>query len=94
MSTAADGDEGLSRAKTLPVDLIVLDGGLAMSGVVRRRLNAEAATSDVPVLWVGAPSPRMDFPPQPIADADRTLTLPFSFVQMRETANELLSLPS
>ena len=90
VSTAADGEEGISRAKSLPVDLIVLDNGLPTSGTVRAQLRAEAATAHLPVLWVGARLPRLDFEFLTPADADDVLPMPFSFVQMRETANRLL----
>lgn len=52
--TAGDGEVGLALARTEPVDLITLD--LLMSPVrgreVLRRLRADAATRDIPVVLV------------------------------------------
>ncbi|HTQ30295.1 MAG TPA: hypothetical protein VMI53_03720 [Opitutaceae bacterium] len=93
VSTAAGGGEGLDRARTLPVDLIVLDSDLCRSAAIRAQLKTEKATRNVPVLWIGARSPKSYIPPPPIADTDRLLTLPFTFLQVRETANHMLGWP-
>ena len=94
VSTAAFGSEGLDKATKLPVDLIVLDNDLAASSALRGRFKAEAATSHLPVLWVGSRLSKNDSRPAAIADTDCMLTLPFSYSQMREASNRLLGLAS
>lgn len=94
VSTAAYGSEGLDKATILPVDLIVLDHELFLADTVRTRLKAEAATAHLPVLWIGNGHSRQDGQPPALAATDSHLTLPFSYSQMRETANRLLGLAS
>lgn len=89
--TAADFEEGLTKARLLPVSLIVLDVDLLRSkaGEARAKLKSEAATAYVPVLLISSQLPKRDL--QKIADGrDGVLTMPFSLTDVLETVNRMI----
>jgi two-component system chemotaxis response regulator CheY len=88
ISVAADRSEG--AAKALSVDLIVLDSDLAESGKARAQFRADAATSHLPVLWVGTRRSKENFEPPATAGADSVLPMPFTFSQISLTVSRLL----
>ena len=94
VSTAVDGDEGLIRARSLPIDLVVLDSDLSLSSTIRDQLKSDEPTAHLPVLWVGVQPSVRDFRPGAVTETDGLLTYPFSFAQMREAANHLLAAES
>jgi CheY-like chemotaxis protein len=90
VSTSSDGVEGLAKAKALPVDLIVLDSDLPESSVIRARFKTEAATSHLPVLWVGTRCSKENFEPPATEDTDGVLSMPFTYLQIRQAVSRLL----
>ncbi len=90
ISAAADRSDALARAKSLAVDLVVLDSDLPQSSRVRSQLLADEATSHLPVLWVGTRHSKDDFGTACPADIDGVLPTPFTFRQIKEAVNLLL----
>jgi DNA-binding response OmpR family regulator len=88
ISVAADRSEGATKA--LSVDLIVLDSDLAESGKVRAQFRADAATSHLPVLWVGTRRSKENFEPPAATGTDSVLPMPFTFSQISQAVSRLL----
>jgi DNA-binding response OmpR family regulator len=89
--TAADYEEGLGKARLLPVSLVVLDVDLqGPNGIaLRTKLKNEAATVHLPVLLISSRLPQHDL--QKMADStDGFLTTPFSLKEVLVTVNRLL----
>jgi len=89
--TAADCEEGLGKARLLPVSLVILDVDLlgADGAALRAELKSDAATAHVPALLVSSKLPKRDL--QKIADErDGILTMPFSLKDVLETVNRLI----
>jgi DNA-binding response OmpR family regulator len=95
VSTAADGAEGLARARSLPIDLIVLDLDLPASGgfEVCEKLKSEAATACIPVLFISTRLTARNLPTIATAGVDGFLAMPFSLAEVRQSINRLLGLP-
>ncbi len=96
VSTAADGAEGLDKARSLPIDLIVLDLDLtASSGFeVSAKLKDEAITADIPVLFISTRLTVLDLSRLPVAGGDGFLAMPFSLAEVRQAVDRLLGLGS
>jgi adenylate cyclase len=94
VSTAADGLEGLDKARSLPIDLIVLDLDLTASGgfEVCAKLKSEAVTADIPVLFISTRLTVLDLSKLAVAGGDGFLAMPFSLAEVRQTVNRLLGL--
>jgi len=89
--TAAECDEGLHKARLLPVKLIVLDVDLPMSNglTVYTRFKSDAVTAHLPLILVSSRLPMQEL--QKMAAAtDGFLTMPFSFTEVREAVSRLL----
>jgi two-component system alkaline phosphatase synthesis response regulator PhoP len=89
--TAAECDEGLNKARLLPVKLIVLDVDLPMSNglTVYARFKSDAVTARLPLLLVSSRLPKDELQKM-AAGTDGFLTMPFSFTQVREAVSRLL----
>ena len=78
--TAMTGEEGLDKARTIKPDLLLLDLMLpAIDGLeVCRRLKADAATRDIPVVMLTAKGEEADIVTGLEMGADDYITKPFS----------------
>jgi CheY-like chemotaxis protein len=88
---AADFEEGLGKARLLPVSLVVLDVDLLRSKAseARAKLKSEPATAYVPVILISSQLPKRDL--QKIADGrDGILTMPFSLTDVLEMVNRMI----
>jgi len=88
ISFAADRSDG--AAKALSVDLVVLDSDLAESGKIRAQFRSDAATSHLPVLWVGTRRSKENFEPPATAGTDTVLPMPFTINQIIQTVRRLI----
>jgi CheY-like chemotaxis protein len=91
---AANGTEGLAQARTLRPDLILLDVDMpAPNGLeVCAKLKHEAATAQVPVLFISARLSTHDIGRMAAVGAAGFLPKPFSLVDVRQAINRLLGL--
>jgi len=94
VSTAAETGEGLARAQSLPVDLVVLDLDMAGGFPLAAKLKNEPATARRPVLFISARHKPHDLGAIAPAGADGFLAVPFSLAEVRETVARLLKLRS
>jgi CheY-like chemotaxis protein len=92
--TAADGREGLAQARSLQPDLVLLDISMpAPNGLeVCATLKREAATAQMPVLFISARLTAHDVEQMKAAGASGFLSKPFSLVEMRRAINLVLGL--
>ena len=91
VTAANDGERGLALAIADPPDIVVCDVMMAvMDGLeVCRRLKAERATADVPVILLTARDRSEDRAAGAAAGADDYLTKPFSPLDLIERIGEL-----
>ena len=84
---AANGEQGLAAVAAAPPDVVVLD--VMMPGIdgfeVCRRLRADGATADIPVILLTARDTEEDRRLGDAAGADAYLTKPFSPLSLIET---------
>src|SRR5438094_1979876 len=91
VSVAHDGQEGLRKAQTLPVDLILLDLMLpSMNGLeVCREIRANEITRDVPIVMMTAKAEETDQIVGFSLGADDYVTKPFSVKVLLERIKAL-----
>jgi DNA-binding response OmpR family regulator len=91
--TASDGVEGLERVQEERPDLVLLDVMMPrMDGLeVARRLKADAATADIPVLLLSAKAQSTDIHGGLDAGADDYVTKPFDPLELLEKVATLLA---
>ena len=89
--TAAECAEGLDKARLMPVSLVVLDVDLPMSNgmTIRDRFKSEAFTARLPLLLISSRLPKHELHKM-AAGTDGFLTMPFTFLEVRESVNRLL----
>ena len=92
--TAADGEEGLERARTARPDAVVLDVMMPkMDGLqVAAALKADAATRDIPVLLVSAKAQSSDVHAGREV-ANDYITKPFDPLDLLERVAKLIAQP-
>jgi DNA-binding response OmpR family regulator len=90
ISAAADRSDALAMAKSLSVDLVVLDSDLPQSSQVRSQLLADEATAHLPVLWIGTRHSKDNFGTACPASMDGVLPMPFTFRQIKDAVSLLL----
>ncbi|MFN8062117.1 MAG: response regulator transcription factor [Vicinamibacterales bacterium] len=95
VETAVDGDEGLTRARTSPFDLVVLDVMLPrLDGMtVLKALRRDARTADLPVLMLTARREENDKVLGLESGADDYLTKPFGVRELVARARALTRRP-
>lgn len=90
---AADGEEGLRAVREREPDLVVLDVKMPrMNGYeVTRRIRADSATRDIPVLLLSASVHESEVSQGLEAGADSYLLKPFRPAELREQVRPLLA---
>ena len=88
---AHDGQEGLRKAKTQPVDLILLDLMLpTLDGKdVCRELRANEATRDIPIVILTGSHEERDIASSHDLGANRFIVKPITFKQLTVAARQL-----
>lgn len=92
VSTAADGKEGLEKARLLPIDLVVIDLDVpATAGLeIRAEFGSDQATARLPMLFVSSWLKPHDLQKSANAGADGFLTVPFSITDLHRMVNSLV----
>ncbi|HTB79562.1 MAG TPA: response regulator [Opitutaceae bacterium] len=92
VSTAAGAAEGMDRARSLPIDLVVLDLDLPWSSglTARAELRSDPALAHLPLLLISSRLSKRDLQKMATAGVDGFLTMPFSLAEVRETVSRLL----
>lgn len=94
--TAADGVDGLERARADDPDLVILD--IMMPGLdglqVCHTLKSEEATSDIPVILLSAKAQSHDIELGMRVGANDYITKPPDLVGLVDTVRTLLGVPS
>ncbi len=90
VSTAAGSDEGLAKARSLPVDLVVLDLDMAASDGFRLAARLKDERGSLPVLFISARHKPHDLGKIGLKDAGGFLGVPFSLAEVRVTVARLL----
>ena len=84
VATARDGEEGLAKARALRPDVVVLDGIMPKMGGFElcRRLRADPATKDTPVVILSAGDPGRAEAEARAAGADRFVRKPYDQAEL------------
>ncbi|HZP60500.1 MAG TPA: response regulator [Opitutaceae bacterium] len=89
ISTAADGREALFKARSLPIDFVLLDldmgGGLGLAS----ELRADPALLRLPLLFISARYQARELSPRLQGGATGFLPVPFTLVEVRQLLNAM-----
>jgi len=94
VSTAADADEGVAKARSLPLSLVILDLDLPFSGglCALAELKGSPATEHLPLLLISSKFHERDLRGLARPGRDGYLTMPFSYTEVHDSVSDLLGL--